>query len=108
MRKAIGILAILLLLACGAWAQACPNCRDAMAGDHTQAGLVRGFFWSILFMLSMPFLIFGGLSSYFYWEVCRARRAARAAAAGESPFAAAEAAGGAEERVGVLEAVGAD
>jgi hypothetical protein len=55
--------------------QACPNCRETLAGDASQAGLVRGLFWSILFMVSMPFLILGGLSSYFYWEICRARRA---------------------------------
>jgi hypothetical protein len=25
-------------------------------------------------MISMPFLIFGSLCAYFYWEVCRARK----------------------------------
>lgn len=74
-------LALLLVMTCQTLVWACPNCRDALAGDPAQAGLVRGFFWSILFMLSMPFLILGGLSTYFYWEVCRARRAAAVAAA---------------------------
>lgn len=52
---------------------ACPNCKDALANDPAAAGLVRGYFYSILFMLSMPILIISGLSSYFYWEICRAR-----------------------------------
>ncbi|MGE3777284.1 MAG: hypothetical protein AB7F89_08880 [Pirellulaceae bacterium] len=73
-------------------ADACPNCRETLAGEPD--GLARGFFWSILFMLSMPFLILGGLSSYFYWEVRRARRMAAkvAGAAVGSPFAHAAAA----------------
>ena len=72
--------ALLLLLIAVAWlsgdslAVACPNCGDAMASDPVQAGLVRGIFWSILFLLSMPFLIFAGISGYFYWLVRNARR----------------------------------
>jgi heme/copper-type cytochrome/quinol oxidase subunit 2 len=69
------LTALLLVLAVSAVAYGCPNCKDAMGGDPAQAGLIRGFFWSILFMVSMPFLIFGGVGGYFYWEVCRARRA---------------------------------
>lgn len=77
-----GLVAIALMLVCHAVAFACPNCKDSLANDPAQAGLVRGFFWSILLMVSMPFLILGGVSSYFYWEVCRARRARLA----QSPF----------------------
>ena len=75
-----GWLCLLLLLMVSTSAWACPNCKQALANDPAQAGLVRGFFWSILFMVSMPFVLLGGLSAYFYWEVCRARRAATAAA----------------------------
>ena len=53
-------------------ATACPNCKDGLAGNPN---LVRGFFWSILFMMSMPFLIFGSLAGYLYWEVRRTRSA---------------------------------
>jgi hypothetical protein len=105
-------LALLLLVLCESALWACPNCRDALAGDPVQAGLVRGFFWSILFMLSMPFLILGGLGSYFYWQVRSARQAAEAAAVGKSPFAAAPAGEldpvGADEPERMLEAVGAN
>ena len=54
-------------------ASACPTCKDGLASDPASASLVRGYAYSILFMLSMPPLIFGGLSAYFYWEVRRAK-----------------------------------
>jgi len=64
-------LVIALLLA--GIASACPTCKDSLASDPASASLVRGYAYSILFMLSMPPLIFGGLSAYFYWEVRRAK-----------------------------------
>jgi hypothetical protein len=54
-------------------ALACPTCKDNMAHDPASANLVRGYAYSIMFMLSMPPLIFGSLCAYFYWEVRRAR-----------------------------------
>jgi heme/copper-type cytochrome/quinol oxidase subunit 2 len=63
-----------LMLACLAdTSSACPTCKDAMAGDPANAKMVQGYFWSILFMMSMPFLVFTGVASYFYYEVRRAR-----------------------------------
>jgi hypothetical protein len=89
---------LLLLLACAllwlsgdvvAWA--CPNCKDGLATDPAQAGFIRGMFWSIMFLLSMPFLITACMGGYFYWLICRSRKAAAAAAAASaqagSPFA---------------------
>ena len=35
--------------------------------------MVEGYFWSILFMMSMPFLILGSLGAYFYYQVRQAR-----------------------------------
>ncbi len=64
---------------------ACPTCKDGLA--HGQSNLVQGYFWSIVFMMSMPFLILGGLATYFYWEVCRARARAAAARAAEASHA---------------------
>ena len=68
------LLAMLLCLVLPGAALACPACKDAIAESGPNAGnLVRGYYWSILFMMSMPFLILGGLVSYFYFEVRRAR-----------------------------------
>ncbi len=61
-------------------AVACPTCKDALASGNS-SNLVDGFGWSIIFMMSMPFLIFGGISAYFYYEVRKARRASAPAAA---------------------------
>jgi len=76
------LLASVVVLLWTAAAMACPTCKDSMAHDPASANLVRGYAYSILFMLSMPPLIFSGLSAYFYWEVrkAKAREAAKAAA----------------------------
>ena len=76
-------LALLVLLAGDA--SACPTCKENLAADPAAANIVRGYFYSILFMLSMPPLILSGLSLYFYYEVRKARALqAKAAAAGHS------------------------
>src|SRR3954470_2946312 len=75
--------ALALVLTLTAVASACPTCKDNMAHDPASANLVRGYAYSIMFMLSMPPLIFGSLCAYFYWEVRKAKaRAARISAEG--------------------------
>ena len=73
----------MMLTLSAAVATACPTCKDNLAHDPASANLVRGYAYSILFMLSMPPLILGGLSAYFYWEVrkAKARQAAEASRA---------------------------
>lgn len=70
-----------LLLAFGSFAEACPNCKDTLEGDPAHQGLAKGIYFSILFMLSMPFLLFGSLCTYFYVLVQREKK--RLAAAGQ-------------------------
>lgn len=65
-------LAVVLLAADAAWA--CPTCKEALASaDGDNANMVRGFFWSILFMMSMPFLLVGIFSTVMYRAVKKAR-----------------------------------
>ena len=78
-RIATACLVVLVILAFAQIAEACPTCKDGI-NDPSRAGMVRGYFWSIIFMMSMPFLILGGLSSYFYYEICKARRKAQLSA----------------------------
>ena len=75
-------LALALLVFFADAALACPTCKENLAGDPEAANIVRGYFYSILFMLSMPPLILSGLSLYFYYEVRKAR-ALKAKAAAE-------------------------
>lgn len=67
------LAAIALALVLTSVASACPTCKDNLAHNPATANLARGFYYSILFMVSMPFVIFGSLSAYFYWEVRKAK-----------------------------------
>ena len=87
-------LALAVVLLVVDFAAACPTCKDNLAHDPASANLARGIYYSILFMISMPFLIFGSLCSYFYWEVCRARKRQAANAARGRELIAPEASGG--------------
>lgn len=78
--KTFRMIATVLLLSM-LWvgmAHACPTCKNSVAENG--GNLVQGYFWSIIFMMSMPFLIFSGLSMMFYLDVRRARRRNRLAA----------------------------
>jgi heme/copper-type cytochrome/quinol oxidase subunit 2 len=69
------IMSVLLVGLASAAAHACPTCKESLAtAGGNQAGLVQGYFWSIIFMMSMPFVILSGLSLYMYSLVRRARR----------------------------------
>ena len=64
------LLALLIVFGAAGIACACPSCKDGL--EQGQSNQIQAYFWSILFMMSMPFIIyFGGMSSYFYYEVCR-------------------------------------
>jgi hypothetical protein len=55
-------------------ASACPGCKDALAeNDPEKNSLVKGYMYSILFMLAMPMAILGGFSAYMYRLVRKAR-----------------------------------
>ncbi len=101
-RPLLALAAIGLVFALSSAAWACPGCKEALAsGDGTGGDLVSGFFWSILFMLSMPFLIFGTFCGSMYFAVRRARakqattpvNAAQPAAANDAPGRTASAGG---------------
>lgn len=67
MRRPLVVWAILLLAALAPGADACPMCMEAIAGENSSGGnLPLAFYYSILFMLSMPFVIVTGFSVYFY------------------------------------------
>ena len=78
--KTLAVAAVLVVLL-PVLASACPLCKDALE-DQTKNGgvpneLGRGFYYSILLMVSAPFAVVGGL----FFQIRRNRRRARGAAA---------------------------
>lgn len=68
------LIAIAIVLCCTVVLEACPTCKEGLADNG--GDMVNGYGWSIIFMMSMPFLIFTSLCSYFYYEIVKARKAA--------------------------------
>jgi hypothetical protein len=55
-------------------AAACPTCKDGLdQNDPQHQAVAAGFYYSILFMLSMPYVILGSLGYLAYLSVRRAR-----------------------------------
>ncbi len=80
------VVALVLVLVCAQTASACPSCKAALANQDGKGDLVTGMMYSILFMLSMPFAIFGSFSGYFYYLVrCARREQAAGKSAGGNP-----------------------
>jgi hypothetical protein len=57
----MSIAVVLLVLICGSdRASACPNCKEAVTLQSGEAAnLSSGYNWSVLFMLAVPFSMFG-------------------------------------------------
>ena len=55
-------------------AMACPNCKQGMSGsDPVSVARASGYFYSILFMMSMPFVIVGTFGGLAYFSIRKAR-----------------------------------
>jgi len=53
-------LAVLILASCTCQAVACPNCKEAVSASTSEvASMSRGYNWSVLFMLAVPFSLLG-------------------------------------------------
>lgn len=66
------ILLVVLMLSVDV--MACPTCKNGMSGaDPVSAARASGYFYSILFMMSMPFLIVGTFGGAAYLSIKRAR-----------------------------------
>ena len=73
-RLLIGVALLVAIALTASVASACPGCKDALAeNDPEKNSLVKGYMYSILFMLAMPAAILGGFSAYMYRLVRRAR-----------------------------------
>lgn len=71
-----GIVAILLLVLVAGEALGCPTCKDGVAeSDPEGMNLARGYFYSILIMLAMPFTLAGSFGAYVWREMRRQEKA---------------------------------
>lgn len=68
------VVALVLLLA--SVAAACPTCKDGLAQNdpHGQA-LAAGYAYSVLFMMSMPYLLLCTMASMAFLAIRRAKNA---------------------------------
>jgi hypothetical protein len=53
----------------------CPTCKDGVnTADPDGLNVARGYFYSILLMLAMPFTLAGSFAAYVWREMRRQRR----------------------------------
>lgn len=73
---AVAIALACAVLACAASeALGCPTCKDAVnTSDPEGLNLARGYFYSILLMLAMPFTLAGSFAAYVWREMRRQQR----------------------------------
>ena len=68
------ILGLMIVLGSASVASACPSCQAALATDGSQGDLARGIYYSVLFMMAMPFAIVGTFAGFAYRAVKREQR----------------------------------
>lgn len=80
-RTAVCALALLVVTLVAADAVACPTCKEGIAqNDAHGQSMAAGYYYSILFMMSMPFIILTTFGSFAYRSVKRAQAERDAAA----------------------------
>jgi hypothetical protein len=76
MPRILFALAVCLLVMLAGVSEACPTCKDGLAAADSQgANIARGYFYSILLMLAMPFTLAGSFGLYVWREFRRQQQA---------------------------------
>lgn len=76
------LLALALVAVLTAAAAACPTCKEGLdQNDPHHQSLAAGFYYSILFMMSMPYIVLGSFGYLAFLSIRKAkeRQAAEAA-----------------------------
>jgi hypothetical protein len=77
---------VVLVLLLASVAAACPTCKDGLAqNDPHGRSLAAGISYSILFMMSMPYLVLATFGSCAYLSIRRAQKAKEALEGGPEP-----------------------
>ena len=75
--RQVAPLLLVVAVVAGAEALGCPNCKDAVnTSDPDGLNVARGYFYSILLMLAMPFTLVGSFGAYVWREMRRQKAAA--------------------------------
>jgi hypothetical protein len=70
---------VVLVLLLASVAAACPTCKDGLAQNDPQGkSLAAGISYSILFMMSMPYIVLATFGSCAYLSIRRAQKAKEA------------------------------
>jgi len=73
-RWALIALALALVFLIASVAAACPTCKEGLAQNDPQGeAMAAGYYYSILFMMAMPFAILGTFGSLAYLSIRRAK-----------------------------------
>ncbi len=74
LRALMPVLVVLVLLVTASEVFACPTCKDGLSeNDPAGQAQAAGFFYSILFMMAMPFVLIGTFGGAAYFSIRRAR-----------------------------------
>jgi uncharacterized paraquat-inducible protein A len=86
-RWVIAAIVLALVLMIASVAAACPTCKEGLAqNDPHGQSLAAGYAYSVLFMMSMPYIVLCTFGSMAYYSIRRARSAnADAAECAEQP-----------------------
>lgn len=85
-RKAVALL-LAIVVTVGS-ASACPTCKTGLEGDPQGQRIARGYFYSILFMMSVPFAMVGAFGTYAFVSYRRLQAAREADEVGAAASAA--------------------
>ena len=70
------VFVLFVVITVGSDAWGCPNCKDGLqAADSEGANIARGYFYSILLMIAMPFTLAGSFGLYVWREMRRQQHA---------------------------------
>ena len=73
-RWLVGAVVLALVLLIASVAAACPTCKEGLAqNDPHGKALAAGYAYSVLFMMSMPYIVLGTFGTVAYFSIRRAR-----------------------------------
>jgi uncharacterized paraquat-inducible protein A len=74
-RWIVAAVVLVLVLLIASVAAACPTCKEGLAQNDPQGqALAAGYYYSILFMMTTPYLLLATLGSCAYYSIHRARQ----------------------------------